>query len=115
MKKLTVIDLFAGCGGLSEGFEKSRYFDVAAYVEWEKAPCETLVCRLKNKWRMKKAENKVLRFDLQRREELISGWKDDPEYGTGQGLGKLILPRRTVDIIAGGPPCQAYSIAGRVR
>ena len=115
MKKLTVIDLFAGCGGLSEGFERSKFFDVIAYAEWEKTPCATLIHRLKNKWKRRGAEKKVLRFDIQKTEELISGWKDDPEYGTGQGLKKLVLPRRTVDIIAGGPPCQAYSIAGRVR
>jgi DNA (cytosine-5)-methyltransferase 1 len=115
MKKHTVIDLFAGCGGLSEGFEKSKYFELAAYVEWEKAPCATLINSLKVKWKTKNAHDKVLRFDLQKTKKLINGWKNDPDYGTGKGLKNIIRPRRTVDIIIGGPPCQAYSIAGRVR
>jgi DNA (cytosine-5)-methyltransferase 1 len=115
MKKYTVIDLFAGCGGLSEGFEKSKYFELAAYVEWEKSPCETLVNRLQEKWKIKNAREKVLRFDLQKIKYLLNGWNNDPHYGTGKGLKNIIRPRRTVDIIVGGPPCQAYSIAGRVR
>ena len=56
----------------------------------------------------------VLRFDIQRTEELINGW-DDKEYGKSNGLDNLVKPYGEVDMIIGGPPCQAYSIAGRVR
>ena len=115
MKKITVVDLFAGCGGLSEGFEGSKFFDLVAYVEWEKAPCETLVHRLQKKWRRKNAIERILRFDIQKTKEVISGWENDPCFGSGKGLKSTVYPRKTVDIIIGGPPCQAYSIAGRVR
>ena len=65
-KKIKSIDLFAGCGGLMDGFEQSGYYDTVAAVEWEKAPCKTLENRLKSKWEYKDAEQRVLRFDIQR-------------------------------------------------
>lgn len=45
-KKLHTIELFAGCGGLLEGFLQQGSFDTLACVEWEKAPCMTLANRL---------------------------------------------------------------------
>ena len=115
MKKnsFNIIDVFAGCGGLSEGFKEAGEYKFKAFVEWEQRPCETLIHRLKNKWGYKNFEDIVLRFDLQRIDELISGWKGDKNYGTHQGLDKLIDDN--LDIVIGGPPCQAYSIAGRVK
>lgn len=115
MKRLRVIDLFAGCGGLSDGFEQSEHYEVIAHVEWEKAPCLTLINRLKKKWGYTDAENRVIRFDIQRSKELLSGWKDDPEYASGSGLNKIVSDNGGVDLIIGGPPCQAYSLAGRIR
>lgn len=112
--KLNIIDLFAGCGGLLDGFEKTKAFNTLACVEWESAPCKTLISRLKNKWGYSNAEKIVLRFDIQRTKELFSGWENDPIYGSSIGLDKLI-GKKKVDFIIGGPPCQAYSIAGRVR
>lgn len=41
------IDLFAGCGGLSEGFHKNPKYNFLAAVEWEKDPADTLIHRLK--------------------------------------------------------------------
>lgn len=113
MKKIKSIDLFAGCGGLCEGFEQSGHYDTLACVEWEKAPCENLAKHLKDCWGMEDASERVLRFDIQRTDELFSGWSDDA-YGENKGLDKL-LSGENIDIIIGGPPCQAYSIAGRVR
>lgn len=110
---INCIDLFAGCGGLSEGFEMSESFKVHAFVEWEKRPCETLAHRLSTKWGYEDAKERVMRFDIQRTDELLEGWQDE-EYGYNQGLDKL-LGDTQIDAVIGGPPCQAYSIAGRVR
>lgn len=113
MKKIKTMDLFAGCGGLGEGFEQSGKYKMLACVEWEKSPCENLRKHLQEQWGMADADNRVLRFDIQRTDELFNGWNDE-KYGINQGLDKLIGDER-IDIIIGGPPCQAYSIAGRVR
>ena len=111
--KLNTIDLFAGCGGLTDGFEQTNFYNTLACIEWEKMPCLTLSKRLKNKWKLD-ADNIVLRFDLQRTEELFNGWHNDNMYGTHEGLLNIV-GGKNVDVIVGGPPCQAYSVAGRVR
>ena len=51
---------------------------------------------------------------LQRTEELLNGWENDSQYGDNHGLNELIRGNK-VDVIVGGPPCQAYSVAGRIR
>jgi len=113
-KKLNLIDLFAGCGGLTDGFEQTNKYKTVACVEWETAPCETLIKRLRGKWGYLDAENRVLKFDIRRTKELIDGWREDRIYGTNSGLKKLTLGKK-IHLIIGGPPCQAYSIAGRIR
>lgn len=115
MKRIKSIDLFAGCGGLMDGFEQSGHFDTVAAVEWEKAPCRNLEIRLRDKWKYNDADRRVLRFDIQRTDELFQGWNDDSEYGSSIVLDELIKEVKGIDVIIGGPPCQAYSIAGRVR
>lgn len=113
MKKYNYIDLFAGCGGLTDGFEQTNKYTPHAFVEWDKNASNTLKHRLKTKWKIKDIDDKVLHFDIQRMEELLNGFNDD-EYGQHIGLKRLIK-NNTIDIIIGGPPCQAYSIAGRVQ
>lgn len=112
-KIINTIDLFAGCGGLLDGFMLAGGYNSLACVEWEKYPCETLAHRLKTKWGHENAFNEVVRFDIQRTEELFYGY-NDPEYGCHIGLD-AIIGKQNVDVIIGGPPCQAYSIAGRIR
>ncbi|MGZ9784406.1 DNA cytosine methyltransferase [Bacillus cereus group sp. BfR-BA-01315] len=114
MGQYNLIDIFAGCGGLSEGFEKKTHFNMLAAVEWEKPQVQNLINRLATKWNVTDANNRVLRFDIQRTKELFNGWLDDPNYGTHEGLDKL-LDGKSLDLIIGGPPCQAYSVAGRIR
>ena len=111
---LNIIDLFAGCGGLSDGFEKAGGFNSLAFVEWERQPCLTLEKRLARRWGYQNAEDIVLHFDMQRTEELINGWENDDDFGSHRGL-RYIVGSKNVNLIVGGPPCQAYSIAGRVR
>lgn len=114
MAKYKFIDLFAGCGGLEEGFlQTSRYEDIAA-VEWLKPQVNTLVHRLETKWGIKDAVDRVMHFDIQREEELFGGWNDE-EFGSGKGLDHFVEEAGGIDVIIGGPPCQAYSVAGRVR
>ena len=113
---LRAIDLFAGCGGLSEGFEASGHFSVLAHVEWESAPVATLRRRIEAKGTAPgDAARSVMRFDMQRTRDLFKGWKGDPDYGDSVGLDALVREAGGVDVIIGGPPCQAYSVAGRVR
>ena len=108
-KKYKMIDLFAGCGGLEDGFMQSkRYIDVAA-IEWLKPQVDTLVNRLKNKWNILDAYERVMHFDIQREKELFSG------FGKSKGLDYFITKADGIDLIIGGPPCQAYSVAGRIR
>ena len=65
-KPYTFIDLFAGCGGLSEGFLQSSEFDGLAHVEWELPMVETLRHRLKKKWShtAEDAFKRVVHFDI---------------------------------------------------
>ena len=122
-KKYTFIDLFAGCGGLSEGFMESGYFRGLAHIEWELPMVRTLRNRLVKKWHEsdEQAQNRVILFDIQRTDELLNGnWTQESKdmyekYNSleaQKGLRQLINGE-TVDLIIGGPPCQAYSIHGR--
>lgn len=110
---LNTLDLFAGCGGLTEGFLQSGHYHTVGAVEWEKAPYETIKHRLLTKWGHSDTENSVIRFDIQRTEDLLSGF-NDAEYGEHIGLDKVV-GETAIDVIIGGPPCQAYSLAGRIR
>lgn len=98
-KEYTFIDLFAGCGGLSEGFYRLG-FKALAHVEINHWACETLRKRM-SFYGYKDADKEVIEHDITA-EDVIEKL-DNAVNG------------RTVDIIIGGPPCQAYSTAGRAR
>lgn len=122
-KKYTFIDLFAGCGGLSEGFMESRHFRGLAHIEWELPMVQTLRNRLVKKWQEsdEQAQNRVILFDIQRTDELLHGnWSKESKdlYAKYNSLEaqkglKQLINGESVDLIIGGPPCQAYSIHGR--
>ncbi len=99
MDKYNFIDLFAGCGGLSEGFYRQG-FNALAHVEINPTACETLKTRMRH-YGYKNADEAVLQLD-------ITG--DDV-------IDKLdnVVKDEKVDIIIGGPPCQAYSSLGRAK
>ncbi|MFG1481473.1 DNA cytosine methyltransferase [Halobacteriovorax sp. HFRX-2_2] len=117
MNKYKAIDLFCGCGGLSEGFLQTKKFDIPLHIDWDKAPLQTLKHRLKTKWNHKDPNESVLQFDLQDVSELLTGWYEDndqPHPLSKKGIGRM-FKKGELDFIVGGPPCQAYSIAGRIR
>ena len=131
-KKYTFIDLFAGCGGLSEGFLSTGKFEGLAHVEWDMPMVNTLRNRLEKHWdhSQEDARRRVVCFDVQKTEELMHGnWSDETkdlylaknsQFIADNGIDGLIPTKgkngkNTVDLIIGGPPCQAYSIAGRAQ
>jgi len=120
------IDLFAGCGGLSEGFLDTNKYKGIAHVEWELPMVNTLRNRLVTKWdhTYEDAEKSVIHFDIQKTEELIEGgWTEESiqEFSNTNHIDIVekgingLLDSKTVDVIIGGPPCQAYSIHGRAK
>lgn len=111
--KINIIDLFAGCGGLTDGFLQTGKYHTIAAVDWELKTVQTLKNRLKKKWNYNLNKDNILHFDIQRTEELLKGYCDST-YGLNIGLDKLV-GNKNIDLIIGGPPCQAYSIAGRVK
>ena len=98
-KKYTFIDLFSGCGGLSEGFYRMG-FTALAHVEINHWACETLRKRMAY-YGYTNIKNEVIEKDITS-DDILSD------------IDKAVAGR-SVDVIIGGPPCQAYSTAGRVR
>lgn len=83
----TVLDLFAGCGGLSYGFQEAGYNIIGFVEKWEPA-IETF---LKNH-----PSTIHLGGDIQKiRDHELLKYKDK------------------VDVIVGGPPCQGFSMCGK--
>lgn len=123
------LDLFAGAGGLSEGFIQAGYTPVA-HVEMDVAACYTLKTRAAFHWLKDNG-------DIELYNQYLSGKMTRDEFYShipskvldtvltceissdtlSEVFTKLdqILGNEKLDLIVGGPPCQAYSLAGRAR
>lgn len=89
MGRYNVIDLFAGCGGFSVGFEQAG-FNIVKAVEFDKQIAQTYLHNHK--------DTKLYIDDIAR--------VDTDEF----------FERGESDVIIGGPPCQGFSMAGaRIR
>ena len=95
----TFIDLFAGCGGLSEGFYKQN-FRALAHVENDHYSCESLRIRMKHYGYSEKNIN-VIEKDITDK-DIIHKIKNE-------------LRGSKIDVILGGPPCQSFSSLGRAK
>lgn len=96
----TVIDLFAGCGGLSLGLYESGWHGLFA-IEKNEFAFETLKANL---------IEKKHHFDWPK-------WLPIKNHDINKILEQyseqLKALQGTVDLVAGGPPCQGFSMAGR--
>ena len=128
-RKLNFLDLFAGAGGLSEGFIWAGFKPVA-HVESDPAACFTLRTRMAYHWLKDHGRTELyadyLNGNISRSEfygyipEMVVGSVINAEIGSKtlpvifQQVDALV-GNRSLDLIVGGPPCQAYSIVGRSR
>ena len=126
---LHFLDLFAGGGGLSEGFIRAGFSPIA-HVEMNEAACNTLKTRTAFHWLNK--QNLTDKYISYINQEISRGemYSLVPQklmssilhYTINeQSIGEIfkrideLLDNRKIDIIIGGPPCQAYSLVGRAR
>lgn len=122
------IDLFAGAGGFSEGFVRAG-FEPVAHVENDVAACFTLKTRLAYHYLAENGQidsyNQYLKGEIAR-DQLYSLVPTDVLGSViNQTIGRdnneifrtidRLKGDDSIDLIVGGPPCQAYSLVGRAR
>lgn len=130
MKQLNYIDLFAGTSALSEGFKQLK-FNPVAHIEMDSDACLTIKTR--EAYHYLKENNKLdIYYDYLRgnitRDSLYKHLFSDKVNSVINAeisdsnlkyIFRIIennlkqLPNSELDLIVGGPPCQAYSIIGR--
>ncbi len=129
------VDLFAGCGGLSEGFMQMG-FKVIARIEMDRWACESLKTRCLY-YKLKKKRRSHLYFKYLKgqitKEEIYNDFPDiekevnleviQATFGKDNFEGLLNRIKDAKEhygapkfhIVLGGPPCQPYSLAGKAR
>jgi len=131
-KQLTYIDLFAGAGGLSEGFMREG-FNPVAHVEMDRYASLTLKTRLGFYYlKLAGKENlyfKYLKGEISRNhfysyipEQILNSVinkeiREDTLDFIFNNIKNLMEASgiKKINLIVGGPPCQAYSLIGRAR
>lgn len=128
-RKIKYIDLFSGAGGLSEGFIRAG-FEPIAHVEIDEAACNTLKTRMVRHWLKNNNKYHIYEDYLQGKISRTDFWNSVPQeildsvinMGIGEENNPIIFDKidalngnEKVELVIGGPPCQAYSIAGRSR
>lgn len=116
----TMIDLFAGCGGLSTGFENAGFTPVFVNELDDNARASYLANRHHQLGGLAFVENPSLHSsDAQtlkgkRLEKLVSDLSAIPELGLNfdAGASAVAGSGSTLDVLAGGPPCQGFSGIG---
>lgn len=130
--KLNFIDIFAGAGGLSEGFFQEG-FNPIAHVEMNSEACKTLETRSAYYY-LKKHNNLKLYYRYLRgnitREDFMGHIPGDVLQTVIQAemssknindlfarIDGIMAQDKVdhVDVLVGGPPCQAYSLVGRAQ
>jgi len=123
----TIIDLFAGAGGLSEGFVQAGFVPIA-HIEMDKDACDTLRTRCCYHY-LRSHDNLDVYYSYLKgeitREALYSSVpkevvdtvinvriSDETVSDTFKQIHEL-AGERSIDMIVGGPPCQAYSLLHR--
>lgn len=127
---LNYIDLFAGAGGLSEGFTANGY-NAVAHVEMNQDACFTLKTRICYYYLKKNNKLNIYQKYLKKeisRDELYSSvpqilissvvnetMSEDNMKNIFEKIDTILDEKniKDVDLIVGGPPCQAYSLVGR--
>jgi DNA (cytosine-5)-methyltransferase 1 len=126
---MNYIDLFAGAGGLSEGFIRAGFKPVA-HVEMDLAACNTLKTRIAYHYLKSNKQSEIYHSYLKGEINRSVLYKHIPSdllesvinLPIGPDYNAIIfnkisdqLSGAKVDLIIGGPPCQAYSLVGRAR
>lgn len=129
MKALNYIDLFAGAGGLSEGFKKAGYNPVA-HIEMDANACKTIKTRVAFHYLSEIGKLDVYNKYVTRKITETEFFSNIPSSLLDSVMNEEIsdaniksifsriekrLSGKKVDLIIGGPPCQVYSLVGRSR